>query len=150
MGIPVGQSSTGTYTFAPAASDLVLYAYSLIGMRRVDLTTQHYIDASMAANLAMVNLSNHMPMRFGLETQTLLLVQGTATYNLATRTIAARATYIVLVQSSLHTHNHALAHPRRDHHVHSERTELQAASGRGSDEPQGGRQPIPLPGRPGH
>ena len=100
MGIPVGQSSTGTYTFAPAASDLVLYAYSLIGMRRVDLTTQHYIDASMAANLAMVNLSNHMPMRFGLETQTLSLVQGTATYNLATRTIAVPLVTIATTDGS--------------------------------------------------
>ena len=31
----------GTYSFAPAASDLILYAFSLINIRRSELTTQH-------------------------------------------------------------------------------------------------------------
>jgi len=89
MAIPTSLAGPGTYTFSPSAGDLVLYAFSLINIRPTELTTQHYQDAAMAANLEMVNLSNHLPMRFALETQTVTpLVQGTANYALATRTIA--------------------------------------------------------------
>ena len=88
MSVPTSQPSTGTYTFAPAASDLILYAYSLCNIRRPELTTQHFVDAGMAANLAMVNLVNHLPMRFALETQAVSLSQGTAIYSLASRTVA--------------------------------------------------------------
>jgi len=88
VSVPAGQASPGTYSFQPAASDLVLYAYSLCNIRPTELTTQHLIDAAMAANFAMVNLSNNLPMRFALETQTVNLTAGTAAYTLAARTIA--------------------------------------------------------------
>lgn len=89
MSVPTSQAAPGTYTFAPAASDIVLYAFSLCGIRPTELSQHHYVDAAMAANLAMVNLTNRLPLRFAIELQTVPLVQGTATYNLATRTVAA-------------------------------------------------------------
>ena len=88
MSIPTNTGVPGTYVFAPAAADLVLYAFSLCNIRSTELTTQHYADAGMAANLAMVNLANHLPMRFALETQPVALTQGNPTYTLASRTIA--------------------------------------------------------------
>lgn len=88
MTVPTNLGQTGTYSFAPSAADLVIYAWSLINVRPPDLGTQHWLDAAMAANLAMVDLSNRMPLRFALETQSFPLVAGTATYNLAQRTIA--------------------------------------------------------------
>ena len=99
MSIPVGLPGPGTYSFSPAASDLVLYAYSLINIRRTELTTQHYVDAAMAANLAMVDLSNRNPLRFTLETQAISLVQGTASYALAPRTIAVSIVTIATTTS---------------------------------------------------
>ena len=88
MSVPTNAGQTGTYNFSPAASDLIIYAYSLIGLRPPDLETQHYIDAGMAANMVMVDLSNRNPHQYTLETQSISLTQGTATYNLAQRTIA--------------------------------------------------------------
>ena len=89
MSVLTSQPATGTYTFAPSAGDLVLYAFSLCNIRRTELTQAHLWDAAMASNLAMVNLANHLPMRFALELQSLTLVQGTAVYTLANRTICA-------------------------------------------------------------
>jgi len=103
MSVQTNTGATGTYIFAPAASDLVLYAYSLINIRRTELTTQHFVDAGMAANLAMVNLANHLPMRFALETQALALTQGTATYTLANRTIAVPIVTIATASSGTTT-----------------------------------------------
>ena len=88
MTVPTNTGATGSYQFAPSAGHLVQYAFSLINIRPTELTTQHYIDAGMAANFAMVDLSNRNPLRFALETQSIPLVQGTATYALAARTIA--------------------------------------------------------------
>jgi hypothetical protein len=88
MTIPTNLGATGTYTFAPSAADLILYAFSLINLRRTELTTSHYVDAGMAANLTMVDISNRNPHRFAMELQSVSLVKGTAAYSLAARTIA--------------------------------------------------------------
>jgi hypothetical protein len=88
MTIPTNLGGTGTYTFAPSAADLVLYAYSLINMRPTELTTQHFIDAGMAANFAMIDMSNRNPMRFAMETVPVPLTSTTATYSLPNRTLA--------------------------------------------------------------
>ena len=88
MSVPTSSPAPGTYTFAPAASDLVLYAYSLINIRPSEMQLQHYIDAAIAANFSMVNLTNHAPQQFAVETQEIDLVANTATYALATRSIA--------------------------------------------------------------
>lgn len=88
MTVPTSLAAPGTYTFSPSAADIVLYAFGMCNMRRTELTTTHFVDAAMAANLAMVDMSNRNPMRFALETVTQLLTQGTATYNLPARTIA--------------------------------------------------------------
>ena len=68
MTVPTNAGNTGTWNFAPSASDIVLYAYSLINIRRPELTTEHFVDAGMAANFAMIEMSNLNPMRFALET----------------------------------------------------------------------------------
>ena len=88
MTVPTNAGVPGTYTFAPSASDLILYAYSLINVRPTELTAQHYTDAGMASNMVMIDLSNRNPLRFALETQTVPLTPGTATYSLESRTIA--------------------------------------------------------------
>ncbi len=88
MTVPTSLPPPGTFSFSPSASDLVLYAFSLCNIRSTELQAQHYIDASMAANMAMVNLSNHIPLRFAIETQTGTLTQGSPLYSLQPNTIA--------------------------------------------------------------
>jgi len=87
MGVPTNVGETGTYVFAPTAADIVLFAWSMCNLRPTDLTAQHHIDAGIAANLVMGDISNQNPHRFTMELQTVPLIQGTATYNLAARTI---------------------------------------------------------------
>jgi hypothetical protein len=80
-------TSTGTYSFAPSAADIVLNAYSMIQIRRTEMTTQHLQDAYMQSNLLMVDITNRNPLRWGLETQTQIL-SATSAYTLTNRTIA--------------------------------------------------------------
>lgn len=68
MTVPVSQPSPGTFSFSPSAGNLVLYAYSLINMRRTELETTHFIDGAMAANMTAIDMSNRNPLRFALET----------------------------------------------------------------------------------
>ena len=94
MTIPVGSGTTGTYTFAAGAGDLVLLAFSRIGLRRSDLSTQHLVDAGMEANLLMVDVTNRSPNRWTLETQSQALTSPTAVYTLSNRTIGIGLAYI--------------------------------------------------------
>lgn len=68
MSVLTSSSTTGAYSFNPSAGNLALFAYSMINMRPPELGTQHMIDAAMAANFAMVELSNSNPMQFAFET----------------------------------------------------------------------------------
>jgi hypothetical protein len=92
-------TSTGTYTFAPSAADIVLNAYSMIQIRRTEMTTQHLQDAYMQSNLLMVDITNRNPLRWGLETQTQVL-SATSTYTLSNRTIAIPVAYITTTVGS--------------------------------------------------
>ena len=88
MSVPTNAGSTNTYTFAPSAGDLVHYAYSLCNLRRTELSTPHYADAEMAANFAMIEMSNCNPLRFARETIPITLTQGQAVYTLPNRILA--------------------------------------------------------------
>lgn len=87
-------ASSGTYSFAPSAGDLVLNAFGMIQLRRWELTTQHLEDAAMQANLLMVEFSNRNPNRWAMETQSVSLSESTPTYNLADRTVGVAIAYI--------------------------------------------------------
>lgn len=87
-------ATSGTYSFAPSAGDLVLTAYSMIQVRRWELTQQHLEDAYMQANLQMVDFSNRNPNTWAAEIQSIPLSEGNPTYNLADRTIAVAICYI--------------------------------------------------------
>ena len=94
MSVPTSTATTGTYTFAPSAGDLVHYAFSLCNLRRTELSTPHYADAEMAANFAMIEMSNCNPLRFARETIPITLTQGQATYALPNRILTVFITTI--------------------------------------------------------
>lgn len=87
-------ATTNTYNFAPSAGDLVLNAFGMIQIRRPQITTEMLEDAAMCCNLVAVDFSNRNPNCWERETQTVSLLQGVPTYNLAGRTIAVAIAYI--------------------------------------------------------
>lgn len=87
-------TTSGTYTFNPGAGEVFLAALSMCGIRRVDVTTEHLVDAKFHANLLMGDFSNRNPNQWALETQSQVLTVGIPTYTLTNRTIAIAVAYI--------------------------------------------------------
>jgi hypothetical protein len=86
--------SSGTYTYSPAIGDIVLQAFSRINLRGPELTAQHLQDAAVECNLLNVQFTNRLPTQYALETPTINLVQGTASYALPNRTVAIGVAYL--------------------------------------------------------
>lgn len=80
-------ATSGTYGFNPSAGDVVLNAFSMIGVRRWEITDQHLEDAFMASNLLMVEFSNRNPNCWARETVAIPLLPSTPTYDLPPQTV---------------------------------------------------------------
>lgn len=87
-------SSSSTYAYSPAIGDVILQAFSRCNIRGPELTAQHLQDAATECNLLNVQFTNRLPNQYALETPTVTLVQGTATYNLLNRTVAIGVAYL--------------------------------------------------------
>lgn len=99
-------ASSGTYNFQPVVAELVRVAYSRIQVFPPQLTTQHIIDARMAANLILsdwgavrgVNLAQ-------VELITIPLLPLVPTYTLPTPTIDLLDVYLRTVTPNTTTYN---------------------------------------------
>jgi hypothetical protein len=89
-------ATTGTYAFAPAFGETILYAYGLCGIRRTALTQQHFEDARLAANMLMARWSADGVNLWQVDLQTITLVQGTATYDVPYNTIVMLDAYYTI------------------------------------------------------
>ena len=88
-------TTTGTYAYSPAISDLVVNAYGRLQIRRAALTVDHLTDAATEANLLLTEWASKQPLLWKSETQNLgTLVSGTATYTPAARTVDILIAYI--------------------------------------------------------
>ena len=87
-------TTTSTYAFNPAASNLMLTAFGRCGIRRSALTPEHFADAYNEANLIQVLLANKQPNLWTDELYEVELEEGTATYELNARLIAIQAAFI--------------------------------------------------------
>lgn len=87
-------TTTSTYNFNPAASNLTLVAFGRIGIRRSEITTQHLEDAANEMNLLQVQLSNNQPNLWRSEVYDIALEEGTATYDLPARMVAVQDLYL--------------------------------------------------------
>ena len=96
-------ATTGTFGFAPALSEIVLNAFSRIGIRRTELTAQHLADAATESNLTLVRMSNHQPNLWTSSLITVPLVTGTATYTLPAETVAILVAYITVTSGASST-----------------------------------------------
>lgn len=83
-----------TFEFSPSVGDLILNAYSRIGVRRPSLTAEHMVDARLECNLLQAEWSNQQVNLWTVDRQDNPLVQGQATYVLPTETIALLDCYI--------------------------------------------------------
>lgn len=87
-------ASSGTFNFAPAASDIVLAAYARIGVRRAAIVQEHLLDAYNEGNFLLSQFSNFQPLLWRSELISQALTQGTATYVLPARVVMILLCYI--------------------------------------------------------
>ena len=96
-------TTTSTFNFNPAASNLTLMAFSRIGIRRPEITPQHLVDAETEANLLQVEISSRQPNLWTSSLQSLALTSGTAAYTLPEELIAIQAAYITTTSGGVST-----------------------------------------------
>lgn len=80
-------ASSGTYSFELSNSDILVSAYSRIGVRRTAMLAEHIRDGYRELNLALVTFANKQPNLWTSEQQTVALVAGTTTYTLPARSV---------------------------------------------------------------
>lgn len=87
-------TTSGTYDFSPSGGQLILYAYSLCGIRRPALLAEHMEDARMALNLMLSAWGNSTPNLWTVDLVETTLVAGTATYDVDAKTVMILDAYI--------------------------------------------------------
>lgn len=87
---------SGTYTFNPSLGELGLYAYSMCGVRRTEVTQEHMADLNMAANLVLAEWSSQGVNLWQVVLTTTPLVQGTATYTVDPATVMILDAYVTV------------------------------------------------------
>lgn len=87
-------TSSGTTSFSPSIGELTLYAFGLCGIRRSEITQQHMVDARMAANLMLGAWGNSTPNLWKVSETVQTLIQGIATYNVASSVIMVLDAFI--------------------------------------------------------
>lgn len=81
------QVTSGTYNFAPSLGEVVLNAFSRIGVRRTEILQTHLEDARIEANLLLAKISNQQPNLWTVDQQALPLLQGAPTYTVPAETV---------------------------------------------------------------
>ena len=89
-------TTSGLYDFNPGASELVLYAFQLCGIRPTSLLAEHMQSARMAANMVQSRWSAMGVNTWQVDLQTVNLVQGTSTYNVPVDTIVMLEAYVTV------------------------------------------------------
>jgi len=100
-----------TFEFSPTIAELVLNAYSRIGIRRTALTAEHMVDSRIECNLLQAEWSNQLVNLFTVDLQSHPLVQGQGTYVLPTETIAILDAYISIQDTSAGTETDRIIMP---------------------------------------
>lgn len=90
-------TTSGTYSFNPSLGEIVLNAFSRIGVRRTALVQEHLEDARFEMNLLLSEWSNRGVNLWKVDLQEIPLVQGTATYYADSLNTADAAAKTVMV-----------------------------------------------------
>lgn len=87
-------TASGTYSFGMSNADVLVSAFSRIGVRRTSLLSEHMKDGYQELNLSLVKFSNVQPNLWTSEQQTVDLVAGTTTYTLPARSVMILSCFI--------------------------------------------------------
>lgn len=85
---------SGTYNFNPSAGDIIIGAFQRIRMRPTEILQSHLQQAIIELNLLLVKFSNLQPNLWGVDLQTVPLVQGTGTYSVPAETVMITNAFI--------------------------------------------------------
>lgn len=92
--------TSGTYTWFPPFSDVIIAAYGRCQVRREMIGVDHLFDAAMAANLLQVDWSNDQVNLWTVDLQITNLLPGIPTYDVDPATIMIMAAYISIDDGS--------------------------------------------------
>jgi hypothetical protein len=87
-------TTTGTVAFNPSLGEVVLNAYSRIGVRRTSILASHLADARMEANLLQAEWNNKQVNLWTVDLVTTALTAGTAQYDVTDNTVMILDAYI--------------------------------------------------------
>lgn len=91
---PSSPTTSGTYLFNPSNAEIIVQAFSRVGVKRPEILNQHLQDALMELNILFSRMDNMGPNLWTVDLQTINLVQGTATYSVPSTTIQILDAYI--------------------------------------------------------
>lgn len=80
-------TTSGTYNFDPSVGESVLYAFARCGVKRTEVTTEHLVNAKIAANMIQSDWANEQPNLWTVEEQVIPCVAGQKVYTPADTTI---------------------------------------------------------------
>lgn len=80
-------NTSGTYNFFPSDAEIIIQAFSRIGIKRTEILAQHMQDAIAELNLLLVAMNDMGPNLAQVDLQSFPLVQGTATYSVLSETV---------------------------------------------------------------
>lgn len=92
-------ATTGTFNFAPGAGEVVLNAFSRIGIRGPALSADHMQTARAEANFLQAEWSNKGPNLWAVDLQSVALIAGQATYTVPPETVMILDAYITTTYS---------------------------------------------------
>lgn len=87
-------STSGTTQFNLAGGELLIFAFSLCGIRRTALTAEHMADGRIAFNLLLSSLGNDIPNLWTVDLVSQVLTPGVATYSVDPDTVMILDAYI--------------------------------------------------------
>lgn len=87
-------NTSKTYDFNTSLGEMIIEAYSRIGVRPSEITQQHMYHARISANLVLAEWSSLQPNLWEVGLQTAPLLQSTATYSVAAETVMILDAYI--------------------------------------------------------
>lgn len=93
-------TSSGTYNYSLSNGEAVLAAYERIQIRTPSIRQEHMLSARRELNLLMVEWSNKQVNLWKVEQLQVVLVSGTATYNIPARVVMILDAYLTLNDST--------------------------------------------------
>ena len=93
-------TTSGISNFDPSLSDIILEAFDRLEMRPTELTSEHVISARRSLNFELTAWSSQVPLLWAIDSQTIPLQQGVATYTIPSDTVTMLDTYVRTYQLS--------------------------------------------------